>query len=125
MTTPSPKLACEHCGYSIAHVVITLTDGVRSQMLCPNCIAYGILDNKISFTNNPNFIDDITRKSGAVRFEAYGESYTLERCTMMRLLAHNLHPAEYKALAKKYGADKYMIHDDFYDEDGNAIQPMM
>lgn len=125
MNTPSPKLACERCGCSIAHVVITLTDGVRSQMLCPNCIAYGILDNKISFTNNPNFADDITGKPGAVKFEAYGESYTLEKRTMMRLLAHSLQPKEYKALAKKYGTDKYMIHDDFYDEDGNAIQPMM
>lgn len=94
-------------------------------MLCPNCIAYGILNNKISFINNPNFIDDITGKPGAVKFEAYGESYTLERRTMMRLLAHSLQPKEYKALAKKYGADKYMIHDDFYDEDGNAIQPML
>ena len=124
MSTPTPKLACQRCGYAIPQVVITLTDGAKTQMLCPNCIAFGILDNTLSFINNPNFIDDITGKPGAVKFEAYGESYTLERRTMMRLLAHSLQKKEYLALAKKYGADKYMIHDDFYMPDGTAIQPM-
>lgn len=125
MNTPSPKLECKHCGYSVPQVVITLTDGTRSQMLCPNRIAFGIISNKISFINNPNFVDDITGKPGAVKFEAYGESYTLERRTMMRLLAHSLQPAEYQALAKKYGADKYMIHDDFYLPDGTSVQPIL
>jgi hypothetical protein len=43
---------------------------------------------------------------------------------MYRLITHNLDPDEYFALAKKYGADKFEIHSDFYDEfDGIAIQP--
>lgn len=117
-------MKCEKCNCAIPHVIITLTDATKSQQLCPNCIAFGILDNQLSFINNPNFIDDITGKPGAVKFESWGESYTLERRSMMRLLAHSLQPKEYRILAKKYGADKYMLHDDFYLPDGTAVQPM-
>ncbi len=106
-------------------IMIALTDAAKTIELCPNCLAIMVLENKLVFQNNPSFIDDITGKPGAVKFESYGESYALESETMMRLVAHNLRQHEYLALAKKYGADKFMIHDDFYDIDGTPIQPMV
>lgn len=41
----------------------------------------------------------------------------------LRLLA--LRPAEWFNIASKHGWQKYLLHDDFYDEDGTAVQPKM
>lgn len=117
-------LTCENCGFTNDIVMIKITDGIKTIQLCPNCVAGMFLENKLSFLNNPNFIDDITGRPGAVKFESYGEEYCLERRVMMRLISHNLRKTEYLALAKKYGADKYMLHDDFYYPDGTAVQPL-
>lgn len=117
-------MRCEKCGYANPAVIIHLTDGAKTIHICPNCMARMLMNNQLSFINNPNFIDDITGKPGAVKFESYGEAYCVERRTMMRLLSYNLHKSEWQALSQKYGAHNFMLHDDFYLPDGTAIQPI-
>ena len=40
-----------------------------------------------------------------------------------RLMARSLRPLEWFNLAKRYGWAHFLLHDDFYDEDGTATQP--
>lgn len=102
----------------------TISDKNGTTFYCPNCLLEAVLNRKIKFENDLNLIDDITGEKGAVKFESGDELYILEKESMYRLITHNLDPDEYFALAKKYGADKFEIHSDFYDEfDGVAIQP--
>lgn len=115
---------CEQCGYDKSIVNITIRDFAGEITLCPNCLATAFLNNKLHFMDNASLICDVTGERGAVEFMAYDEYYCLSSNVMMRLISHNLKPHEYFALAKKYGANKFMIHDDFYLEDGTAWQPL-
>jgi len=40
-----------------------------------------------------------------------------------RLMARSLRPREWFNLAKRHGWSKFLLHDDFYDDDGTASQP--
>jgi hypothetical protein len=40
-----------------------------------------------------------------------------------RLMARALRPSEWYNLAKRHGWSRYLLHDDFYDEDGTAAHP--
>ena len=118
-------MKCSKCGNNRSVLMIRLTDAKGETIYCPNCLAAAYLNRKLHLKNHPDFIDDITGNHGAVKYEATDETYVLEVEAMKRLIAHNLDPEEYYALAHKYGADKFMIHSDFYDDfDGVAIQPM-
>ena len=117
-------MKCEKCSFTHDVIIVEITDGVKILRLCPNCVAVSFLNNELSFINNPDFVDDITGKPGAVKYSCADEVYSLERRSMMRLISHNLRPCEYHALVKKYGANKFMLHDDFYWEDGTALQPL-
>jgi hypothetical protein len=105
--------------------MIQLTDGVKTRSLCPNCLAIELQENNISFINSPKLIDDISGQPGAVEFKSGYERYVLERRSMMRLISHNLRPIEWKCLVAIYGSNPYMLHDDFYDEEGSALQPIL
>ena len=117
-------MKCQTCGYANEDIVVTIADGVKTLHLCPNCIAMHFQNNELGFMNNPHLIDDITGQPGAVEFKSGKERYVLERRTMMRLIAHSLQPIEWKCLVALYGSNQYMLHDDFYDDEGNALQPM-
>lgn len=117
-------MKCDTCGYPHEEIVITLIDGVKKLHFCPNCLALHFQNNEIAFINHQHLLDDITGQPGAVEFKSGNERYVLERRSMMRLISHNLQPVEWKSLVALYGEDKYMLHSDFYDEDGNALQPM-
>lgn len=115
---------CDICKRNHRVIEITITDNNGSTHYCPNCIIIEASNGRLKLTDNPNLICDITRKPGAVIFESLNEHYTLQSDIMMRLLTYNLTPNEWKTLIKKYNQNNYMLHDDFYDEDGNAIQPV-
>ncbi len=117
-------MKCEKCSFTHEHIIVEITDAVKTIHLCPNCVAVSFLGNELSFINHPDFVDDVTGKHGAVRYVCGDEEYFLERRAMMRLISHNLRKNEYLVLAKKYGSHKYMLHEDFYLEDGTAWQPM-
>ena len=105
--------------------VIKITDNNNTTPYCLNCLLSAVINHKLKIKNNPDFIDDVTGEKGAVKFENKDEIYVLEKERMYRLITHSLEPDEYFALAQKYGADKFEIHSDFYDDfDGVAIQPV-
>lgn len=116
---------CKRCGRSGDIINITLRDAKGEVTFCPNCMAIAFLENEISFTNDPKLIDDVSGRPGAVEFVSHDEKYHLEKQTMMRLISYNLKRHEYLILADKYGTDKYMLHDDFYWNDGTKLQPML
>lgn len=117
---------CWRCGWDkFLPVLNKLTDGAGRKVLCPNCTAILIAERELSFENDPKMNDDITGKTGAVEYMSGDERYVLECETMLRLLAHNLTKEEWKALTRKYGENQYMLHEDFYAEDGTALQPLI
>ena len=118
-------MKCKNCGNSSERILTTITDNNGSSVYCPNCLVEEFLSGNLNFENNMDFVDDITGEKGAVSYVSDGETYILEKEAMLRLISYNLDPDEYFALANKYGADKFMLHDDFYDSwDGGAVQPL-
>ena len=51
------------------------------------------------------------------------EPYRVCAACHQRLLARELRPLEWYNLAKRHGWSCYLLHDDFYDDDGTAAQP--
>jgi hypothetical protein len=51
------------------------------------------------------------------------EPYYLCRACHRRLHARALRPLEWYNLAKRHGWYQFLLHDDFYDQDGAAVQP--
>lgn len=115
---------CNICGLNKEVLNIKITDANHTQIFCPNCLIISMAYNELKLVNNMSFIDDISKKSGAIKYESYKESYVLEAETMKRLIKRNLTPKEHKILVKKYGEHSYMLHEDFYDENNRAIQPI-
>lgn len=115
---------CMHCGCKLERILVSLIDAAEERIICPNCIAAAVIAGNLTFEPNYDLVDDITGLPGAVKFQFLGDSehYTLAPRAMLRLLAHDLRPDEWMALIDKYG-DQYMLHDDFYTEDGEAWQP--
>ena len=117
---------CQLCGVSTI-VDIMIIDKDSSRIFCPNCLTAGIYNNYINFANNNDLRDDITENYGAVAYIAQNESYILERATLRRLILHSLKPYEWKILHDKYvkpfNKFQFMLHCDFYDNEGNALQP--
>lgn len=117
-------MRCMHCGCAFERVLVSIVDGAEERILCPNCIARAVANCNIKFVPNYDLVDDVTGLPGAVTFKFIHdtEHYTLAPRTMLRLLAHDLRAHEWNALVDKYGV-QYMLHDDFYTEEGNSIQP--
>lgn len=119
-------MQCSLCNMQQDLCISTITDAAGIAHYCLNCLVGLAIDNKLNFENDPMLIDDVTGESGAVKYENGDEIYILEKERMRRLIAHSLYPDEYFALAKKYGADKFELHSDFYDAfDGEAVQPFI
>jgi hypothetical protein len=117
-------MKCSKCTQNNDFVIAKLTDKNGEQLYCLNCLMVASINRKLCLTDNPLFVDDVTGEAGAVKYENHDEIYFLSVDRMMRLITHNLSPEEYFALAKKYGADKFLLHSDFYDAfDGEALQP--
>lgn len=117
-------MVCEKCQKDYGKIIIRLRDKNGEQTFCPNCLAFTVSNGDLKIENDKTLRDDVTGKFGAVEYCSLNERYTLEKETMIRLICKNLTPEEWFALKEKYGADKFELHDDFYDEDGYAIQPM-
>ena len=117
---------CMICGKSTI-VDVMIIDGNTSRIFCPNCLGMLTYTNRIKFIEHPDIRDDIEDTYGAVIYVDCDESYKLKADTLKRLILHNLKPNEWKALHKKYIEEptkfKFMLHEDFYDEEGNALQP--
>lgn len=117
---------CMLCGESTV-VDIMIIDKNSSRVYCPNCIYRALSYGLLNLCDNPMLTDDITGEEGAILYVTHEEEYCLNKNTMKRLIYHNLTPDEWKILHKKYveptGTFKFMLHDDFYDDEGNALRP--
>lgn len=52
--------------------------------------------------------------------------YKVCSCCLSRLTTYSLSPIQFKNLLKNgHTVDEFLLHEDFYDEDGNKLQPML
>lgn len=51
------------------------------------------------------------------------EVWHLRHDILLRLIRKSLTPEEWRALVKTHGQDSFQLHEDFYDDEGNALQP--
>ena len=115
---------CIRCHKNLGSLENKIIDYNGERSYCPNCLAIAYFNEELNLVNSDDFVCDIKQKKGAIKFVSERENYILNKKTMLRLISHNLKPDEYLKLVEKYGSHGYMIHDDFYTEDGIAIQPM-
>ena len=115
---------CNDCGKTLKSVGVHITDNNGTHVLCHCCLAIREQDSDVpTFENNMNFVDDISGRPGAVKYESGNESYSLDRATLRRLILRHLKPNEWKILSNKYSPHNYTLHEDFYDNNGIALQP--
>lgn len=118
---------CMLCGKSYT-VDIMVIDKNSTRTFCPNCLTVATLNNTLMFENNKNIKDDITGEYGAILYIADREQYSVNRDTLRRLILCNLTPKEWNILNDKYvkphNTFRFLLHEDFYDDDGIALQSM-
>ncbi len=121
------NLRCQFCGYSshpeILHVIIGKNKILH---MCPTCTVLHF-DEIESLEEDERFIDDITGYPGAILLTdpQSEESYCLNKDAALRMINRSLTQKEWKILNEKYKSRgfNFEIHDDFYDDNGGAIQP--
>lgn len=115
---------CSVCGRKQNFINIKITDNNGPHVFCHCCLAIREQNSDIpTFENNMDFVDDITGTNGAVKYESGDESYSLDRETLRRLVFRHLTPNEWKILSNKYSPHNHALHEDFYDDNGIALQP--
>lgn len=115
---------CDVCKKSYGSIEVTIIDASNKKNYCPNCLLIRGLDGEIAaMENSDSFICDVSGKPGAILYDSLGERYVLERSVLERLIFRNLKRKEYRKLIEKYDPSNYMLHEDFYAEDGTALQP--
>lgn len=115
---------CDVCKKSYGPIEVVITDANGRKTYCPNCLLLGALNGEIAaMENSDSFICDVSGKPGAILYDSLNERYVLEKSILERLVFRNLKKKEYRKLAEKYGPSCYMLHEDFYAEDGTALQP--
>ncbi len=97
--------------------------------ICPNCIANKVYNNELipllkkELPGN-TFISEISGKPEAVKITDSLNEYTVTYEEADRLLGCDLKPEEYLKLMKTHSDEEYLLHDDYYNEDGKALQPV-
>lgn len=115
---------CNDCGKTLKSVGVHITDNNGTHVLCHCCLAIREQDSDVpTFENNMDFIDDISGRHGAVKYESGNESYSLDKAVLRRLVFRHLTPNEWKILSNKYSPHNHALHEDFYDDNGIALQP--
>lgn len=115
---------CNDCGKTLKSVGVHITDNNGTHVLCHCCLAIREQDSDVpTFENNMNFVDDISGLHGAVKYESGNESYSLDKAALRRLIFRHLTPNEWKILSNKYSPHNHALHEDFYDNNGIALQP--
>ena len=122
---------CELCGYPMHSTTLMTLDDKRDVKVCPNCIIGLVLkqdiqplwqaDRKCVFCGSQMIaakIHDFKHDGPSTRFE-----YDVCFNHIAPLVKKNLQPADVMKLRKAAGGDVFETHDDFYDEEGNALQP--
>jgi hypothetical protein len=104
-------------------------DGAFKMVLCPNHQIMYVL-GKVKHEDMELMPSSITERSKcelcdelAIRFEDSETTYELCSHHMAKLIRHNLNREEFSKLYLKHG-NTFLLHDDFYEDDGEAIQPV-
>lgn len=97
---------CSKCGMKLEPCIDIVLNAVH---YCPNCICILIQveQNKLKDTN-------------ILKDDEY--TYVLSRAMLIRFLSLNLTKKQYFEFKEKY-PNCWYLHGDFYDEDGNRLQP--
>lgn len=117
-------MSCMRCNREYGDIEITLTDACAPRTYCPNCLVVALCEGELDLVNNPNWYDDVSNKRPAIEYRTKNEIYMLEYKRLIRLISRRLLRREWFALVNKYGCDKYMLHSDFYADDGTPLQPI-
>lgn len=129
---------CNHpkCQVALKKLIITFDNGEKLVACCPNHAAenilfhstpFGLLDSYPSELTSPIGTCDACKKQGKVVYSTmtYKDEIihiTLCQKDLIKLVNLNLTRNGFKKLKEKHGIF-HEIHDDFYDEEGYALQP--
>lgn len=120
---------CIDCGYdSVINYKITVKSG--EYIYCPCCLEiHAIKGFPFKLQGNKYVKCEITEENYAVKLDDFnksenGDHFCLSADIFKRLISHNLKPKEHKKLVELHSWITYLLHDDFYDEKHNALQPI-
>jgi hypothetical protein len=106
-----------------------LDDGAVSMILCPNHQIMYVL-GMVKHTDMELSPSNLTLKKSctlcaeqAIIFEDHDATYELCSTHMEKLIRRSLAPKEFSVLYLKHG-NTFLLHDDFYEDDGEAVQPV-
>jgi len=118
---------CDFCFKDMGVIEQKISDGRnRTLSLCPNHVVTALFSGMLDFEPDPKLTCEITGQKGAVKYEDADATYILAPDIMLRLINLSLHKREYRKLIKnRNGKIPFLLHDDFYGDDGTAYQPRM
>jgi len=112
---------CDNCGRDFGTYEVKIDNGKKKYSYCLNCIALFSYANRLNIESG-EFTSEISGSSGAVKVVLGGDEYFVTVEEAKRLLNYGLMPNEYTVLNHNHGGE-FLIHDDFYHNDGLASQP--
>lgn len=118
---------CRNNEHSYLDTVIYKDNDTVVDRLCPNCMAEAVYDHEFPRAVGI-YTSEISGRHGALKIVDAADSDAPETFYLLpdeaeRLFRHELTPEDFAVLSIKH-SDSFLLHDDFYDEDGNALQPM-
>lgn len=123
-------MKCAKCDFDKEEILSVIDNGIKRVVLCPNH-TMGIVLEAYTFeeiegedsTFTPSAKCDCCDQK-AIYFKDSKTEYQVCSDHVIKLLKYNLSPSEWMVLSAKYGKNAFLLHDDFYDEVGNAMQPI-
>lgn len=138
MTKQKKCCSFPDCGIELEEILISYDNGEIRKILCPNhallmvirenFFPHHILKTHSSQWKKENSICDACGKDGEILYTTKDENnqdlpIVLCKKDSKRLVKRNLTKSGYLKLRDKYGIF-HEIHDDFYDNFGNSLQPV-
>lgn len=123
------KCCVNGCSVTMREILGRFDNGTFSMIFCPNHqIMYVIgMINHSDMVVLPSKLEDKRTcslcKEQAIIFDDYDATYELCSSHMEKLIRKNLTTREFSELYLKH-RNTFLLHDDFYDSKGKAIQPM-
>lgn len=117
---------CDFCKINTG-VDYIITSKNNKLMICPNCLTEEIFAGAFKIKKG-NLESEISKSRTAVEITQQlptNEKYILTPQEAIRLFSHMLLPEEYKILTRTHPTSEYLLHEDFYDDDGFAVQPLL
>ncbi len=118
------------CNTNIEELLITLDDGHRRTVVCPNHLPLfaGTLFEHPDVDSTPSQLEapvdcELCGHPGLL-YQDFDAKFHLCESHLRDLIRHRLSPADFHALFRRVG-NVFMLHGDFYDpETGEALQPV-